>query len=186
MNRPTRPADPAATAAPDREPWNEQPLIRLIKAIMVLAVGLWALLVGFNNVADYEANRQFVQHVLAMDTVFPDNPLKHRAITDPRWQTAAYWLIIAAEFTMGALCVLGACRLFAGWRSRARFIRAKPLAACGLTLVFLTYFVGFVIIGGEWFCMWQSPIWNGQAKAVMFLTCAMLVLIVLLLDEQRT
>ena len=39
---------------------------------------------------------------------------------------------------------------------------------------------GFVIVGGEWFCMWQSTLWNGQAKAVMFLTCAMLVLIVLL------
>ncbi|MGB3423125.1 MAG: DUF2165 domain-containing protein [Castellaniella sp.] len=171
--------------SPDREPWNEQTTIRLLKAGMVLAVGLWALLIAFNNIVDYDANWQFVQHVLAMDTVFPDNALKHRAITDPRLQALAYRLIIAAEWTMGALCTFGALRLFRAWRSRARFIRAKAAAACGLTLIFLTYFVGFVIIGGEWFCMWQSPIWDGQAKAVMFLSCAMLVLIVLLMDEQR-
>ncbi|CDM25631.1 hypothetical protein BN940_15951 [Castellaniella defragrans 65Phen] len=170
---------------PDREPLDAQATIRVLKAGMVLAIGLWALLVAFNNVVDYDANWQFVRHVLSMDTVFPDNALKHRAITDERLQTAVYWLIIAAEWTMGALCLLGAIRLFRAWRSRDRFIRAKAIAACGLTLVFLTYFVGFVLIGGEWFCMWQSPIWNGQAKAVMFLTCAMLVLIVLLVDEQR-
>jgi predicted small integral membrane protein len=32
-------------------------------------------LVGINNVMDYRANFQFVQHVLEMDTTFPGNPL---------------------------------------------------------------------------------------------------------------
>jgi predicted small integral membrane protein len=32
--------------------------------------------------------------------------------------------------------------------------------------------------------MWQSTIWNGQAKAVMFVTCSTLVLIVLLVPEE--
>ncbi|MFT0531243.1 DUF2165 family protein [Castellaniella hirudinis] len=175
--------NPTPNPNPDRSPLNEPTGIRLLKTGMVLAVGLWALLVTFNNLADYESNWRFVQHVLSMDTVFSDNALKHRAITDVRLQTAAYWLIIAAESLMAGLCLLGALRLFLARRTRARFIRAKTVAASGLALVFLTYFVGFVIIGGEWFCMWQSPLWNGQEKAVMFLTCAMLVLIVLLLDE---
>ena len=175
------PSPHPATTDPD----DGQTMIRRLKAVMVLAIGLWALLIAFNNVADYASNWQFVQHVLAMDTVFPDNALQHRAITDVWLQTAVYWLIIAAEWTMGVLCFLGAIGLLHASRSRARFIRAKTLAACGLTLVFLLYFVGFVMIGGEWFCMWQSSIWNGQAKAVMFLTCAMLVLIVLLMDEPR-
>jgi predicted small integral membrane protein len=32
--------------------------------------------------------------------------------------------------------------------------------------------------------MWQSQIWNGQAKSVMFITCAMFVMVVLLLPEE--
>ncbi|MDM0115457.1 DUF2165 domain-containing protein [Variovorax sp. J22R133] len=158
--------------------------IRLLKTVMVLAVGLWALLIAADNIFDYDSNWHFVQHVLSMDTVFPDNALKWRAITSPMIQSIGYWAIIATEFVMSALCLAGAWALWRGRRDRLVFIAAKPLAACGLVLVFLLYFVGFVVVGGEWFCMWQSQIWNGQAKAVMFLTCAMLVLIVLLMREE--
>jgi predicted small integral membrane protein len=158
--------------------------VRAIKAIFVAAIGLWALVVGYGNLADHGANWAFVQHVLSMDTVFPDNPLKSRAITDPALQRAAYWTIIAVEWLMGFICLAGAWRLFGARRNARTFIAAKALAATGLALVFLLYFIGFVTIGGEWFTMWQSAVWNGQAKAVMFLTCAMLVLIVLLVPEQ--
>jgi predicted small integral membrane protein len=158
--------------------------IRLLKALMVSVVGVWALLIAFDNVVDYDSNWQFVQHVLSMDTVFPGNTLKYRAITNPTIQMLGYWLIIATEWLMSALCFAGAWRLFRARSSREAFIAAKPLAACGLVLVFLLYYVGFVVGGGEWFCMWQSQIWNGQAKAVMFLTCAMLVLLVVLSREE--
>jgi predicted small integral membrane protein len=158
--------------------------IRLLKTSMVFAVGLWALLVAVGNILDYDSNWHFVQHVLSMDTVFPDNALKYRAITNPTVQGLGYWVIIATEWVMSVLCLAGAWALFRARRDRGAFIAAKSLAACGLVLVFLMYFVGFVVVGGEWFCMWQSEIWNGQTKAVMFLTCAMLVLIVLLMREE--
>ena len=29
----------------------------------------------------------------------------------------------------------------------------------------LLYIVGFLVVAGEWFAMWQSKIWNGQATA---------------------
>lgn len=159
--------------------------IRLLKISMVFAVALWALLIAADNVFDYDSNWQFVRHVLSMDTVFANNTLRWRAITDPMLQSVGYWLIIATEWVMAALCLAGGVALFRARRDRAGFFAAKPLAAAGLVLVFLLYFVGFVVVGGEWFCMWQSAIWNGQAKAVMFLTCAMLVLIVLLLPDDE-
>src|SRR5207253_1339349 len=108
----------------------------------------------------------------------------YRAVTNPMMQTAIYWIIIATEWCMSVLCLIGAYRLFRARLDRRAFVDAKAVAACGLTLVFQLYFVGFVFVGGEWFSMWQSAVWNGQAKAVMFLTCAMLVLIVLLLPEE--
>jgi predicted small integral membrane protein len=158
--------------------------LRIIKAIMVATVGGWALLIAYDNMVDYGSNWAFVQHVLAMDTVFPDNALKSRAITDPALQKFAYWVIIATEGAMAIVCLWGAWRLFGARNDRRAFIVAKRPAAVGLLLVWLLYYVGFVIVGGEWFSMWQSKIWNGQAAAVDFLTCAMFVTIVLLLPEE--
>lgn len=157
--------------------------IRFLKSLMVAAVGLWALVVGVDNIVDYDSNWQFVKHVLSMDTVFADNPLKYRAITNPTLQAIGYGAIIATELAIAALCLGGAWKLVRARRDARAFTAAKSLAACGLVLLFLLYYLGFVLVGGEWFDMWQSNVWNGQAKAVMFLTCAMFVLIVLLLPE---
>jgi predicted small integral membrane protein len=119
-----------------------------------------------------------------MDTVFPDNPLKSRAIADPALQKLAYWSIIATEWLMALVCLYGAWRLFGARGDRRAFQAAKAPAAVGLLLVWLLYFVGFVAIGGEWFSMWQSTVWNGQQAAVRFVTCSMLVMVVLLLPEE--
>jgi len=158
--------------------------LRIVKALLVATVGAWAALVAYGNVADYASNWAFVQHVLAMDTVFADNPLKSRAITDPGVQRIAYVAIIAWEWLMAAACLYGAWRLFSARGERRAFAAAKVPAAIGLGLVWLLYFVGFIAIGGEWFSMWQSQTWNGQQGAFRFLTCAMLVMVVLLLPEE--
>lgn len=50
----------------------------------------------------------------------------------------------------------------------ASFNRAKGLAAVAASLGFLVWFFGFMVIGGEWFQMWQSSQWNGQQPAFRF------------------
>ena len=160
------------------------PAIRATKAVLVASIGFWALLVAYGNLADYGANWAFVQHVLAMDTVFADNPLKSRAITDPALQRAAYWIIIVVEATIALVCLYAAWRLFRARHDRRAFVAAKVPAMLGLTLMWLLYFVGFNTIAAEWFSMWQSSTWNGQAAAVRMLTCATLVMIVLLVPEE--
>ncbi|WP_093381829.1 DUF2165 family protein [Variovorax sp. OV329] len=57
---------------------------------------------------------------------------------------------------MSTLCLSGAARLFAARRHAAAFSAAKGLAAWSLGLAFLLDFVAFLVIGGEWSCMWQS------------------------------
>jgi hypothetical protein len=44
-------------------------------------------------------------------------------------------------------------------------------------LGFLVWFFGFMVIGGEWFQMWQSPLWNGQQAAFRFYLTILAVLI---------
>lgn len=39
--------------------------------------------------------------------------------------------------------------------------------------------VGFIIIGGEWFAMWQSSKANGQTAAGLFVSLILFVMIVL-------
>jgi len=157
-------------------------LIRLCKAALVGAVALFFTLIAYGNLTDYDSNWQFVQHVLSMDTTFPDSSLHWRAITDPDLQQLAYWLIIGAEILTALILWLGTIRLLAHV-SKPGFAGVKGIAVLGLTLGFLLYSVGFVSVGGEWFAMWQSEIWNGQAKAFQFLAMIGAVLIILLIPE---
>ena len=153
--------------------------------MLVASIGVFGVLVAYDNVVDYGSNWEFVQHVLSMDTVFPDNALRAtRAITSETIQRLAYWAIIAIEACFGVLCLAGAWRLYRARHDGRAFVAAKPLAVAGLALMFALYFLGFLLVGGEWLAMWQSTVWNGQAAALRFLTCAMFVMIVLLLPEE--
>ena len=49
------------------------------------------------------------------------------------------------------------------------FNAAKDVAVAGLVLGLLLWFGGFLIVGGEWFQMWQSKSWNGQEAAFRFI-----------------
>jgi len=110
-------------------------------------------------VFDYNSNYQFVRHVLSMDTIFPDSVLRSRAVDSETMWRAAYALIIAAEASTGLLLALGAGVLLGRLRASAKiFNHGKGWAMAGLTLGFCLWFFGFVVIGGEYFAMWQSKL----------------------------
>jgi predicted small integral membrane protein len=141
-------------------------IIRLAKVAIVAALASYALLVAWNNVVDYGSNHEFVRHVLSMDTTFPGNALMHRAISDETVWRLAYAVIIVTEWVTGLLLTAGALMLLARLRAPgAAFNRAKVWAVAGLTVGFGLWFFGFLVIAGEYFAMWQSKAWNGQASA---------------------
>jgi len=124
---------------------------------MVASLALFASIVVFGNLTDYQTNLVFVQHVLAMDTIFTSSTIGYRAITSPALQYAAYAIIIAAELAVALLCWAGAVQLVLHIRAEASaFNRVKTFAIAGLAAGFLVWQVGFMTIGGEWFGMWQS------------------------------
>jgi predicted small integral membrane protein len=160
--------------------------IRAAKVALVAAIALFASLVTFGNLTDYETNFLFVQHVLSMDTIFSFSTIKYRAITSPTLHHAAYAAIIAAEAATAALCWIGAAMLARRLRASAdAFNRAKTPAVLGLTLGFLIWQVGFMSIGGEWFGMWQSQQWNGVPSAFRFLITILAVLIFVAMPDQE-
>ena len=135
---------------------------RYAKLLLIGGLALLVSLVAFGNLTDYGSNFAFVQHVLAMDTIFPDATIRYRAITTPWLQHAAYALIIATQVATAALLWAGAWRMWSRRRDPAAlFRRAKGLATAGLSLGVLLWLVGFMAIGGEWFGMWMSTQWNG-------------------------
>jgi len=51
------------------------------------------------------------------------------------------------------------------------------VAIIALTVSLLQWLVAFLIVGGEWFLMWQSKTWNGQDAAIrMFIVIGIALL----------
>lgn len=144
-------------------------------ALMVAALGL---MVTLGNILDYGSNYAFVKHVLSMDTIFPDSALKYRAITNEIVWTIGYWSIIFCEGLICVFFLMGSCAL---WRARhksgAAFNQAKKWIYVGATVAMAVWFLGFMVVGGEYFLMWQSAEWNGQSAAFRFYMSVLGVLI---------
>lgn len=151
---------------------------RLSKIVLVAAIACFFTLVVFNNITDYGTNFAYVQHVLLMDTIFPDSNITWRAITQPQLHHAVYWSIIAWEAMTAVLCWIGVLHLSQNLKADTpAFQTAKSYAFVGLTASNLLWLLAFFCIGGEWFAMWQSPVWNGQQTGFRMFIISSIVLL---------
>ncbi len=151
---------------------------RIAKTAMVGSLAVFALLVAVNNLTDYGTNFAFVRHVLSMDTTRPGNALLYRRVTSPALWRAAYGLIILGEGLTGLSLGFAALAMLRQVRAAAaRFNRSKRFVFVGAAIGFLVWFFGFMVVGGEWFQMWQSEAWNGQQPAFRFYLTILVVLI---------
>jgi hypothetical protein len=107
-------------------------ILRISKVFLVACVALFALLVGVDNIFDYQPNFQAVRHILSMDTVPSDSTLLWRAITSETLHHAAYWLIIAAEIISGLICARGAFRPLLPWFHDRRRRMVSDVAIGGM------------------------------------------------------
>ncbi|MGW7579495.1 DUF2165 domain-containing protein [Streptomyces sp. NPDC054765] len=151
--------------------------LSLAGAVLTGTVALYLSLVAFGNITDFDTNREFVRHVLAMDTTFKDPDLMWRAVTSHAVQDAAYLAIIAWE-TAASLVLLTATALWAAGARHGSFARARWVSTLGLLMMLLLFGAGFLALGGEWFAMWQSKQWNGLEAAARNITLAGIALVV--------
>lgn len=155
-------------------------ILRLAKVFLLAAVALFYTIVVFNNVTDYSSNYQFVHHVLLMDTTFLGNHGMWRSIHVVPVQVGFYWGIIAWEAAAMALMWIAVYRLARVVRGPAEdFNAAKKIPIAALTMGLLLWLVAFITVGGEWFLMWQSKIWNGQEAAFRMFTVIGIVFLLL-------
>lgn len=141
--------------------------LRLLQAFTLFCAGLYGLFVFMGNVMDYDSNYQFVKHVLSMDTTFEGNALMWRAITEPWVWTVGYLGIIVAEAAFAALGLIGGVMLLLRRDADlARYDRTRLWGYTAYAVGLAIWFIGFIVIGSEWFAMWQSSTWNGKDTAM--------------------
>jgi predicted small integral membrane protein len=156
-------------------------VIKISKAVLILSTALFFTLVVFGNLTDYNSNYQFVQHVLSMDTTFEGNNLMWRAIDNPIIHHIFYSIIIIWEALIAIFLWIAGIKCLS--KKKKTFEKGITKAIIGLTLALLLWFLAFITIGGEWFAMWQSQIWNGQGAAFRMFAINGLTLLYLFVKE---
>jgi predicted small integral membrane protein len=154
--------------------------IRLAKIACIATLALDVALVAFDNVTDYWTNFAFVAHVLDMDDIPPASHLRWRAINSPLLHHMTYILIIMTEIIIAALGAVGAMAMLRALRAKGQnFHKAKKAAVVGLSLGFLLYEGAFIVVGGEWFSMWQARDFDavGSASRIAMAMLATLIFI---------
>lgn len=159
---------------------------RPAKIALVTGVAVFYSLMVFNNLTDFDSNYQFVRHVLMMDSTFPGNRGMWRAIQSPHIHVVFYLSIIAWEIGTAILLWWAAVQMLRQRCAEAGAFRAAQRLATGaLTLSLLMWLVAFLAVGGEWFLMWQSHLWNGQEAAARNFTVVGLVLLIVAQPESE-
>ncbi|WP_223460083.1 MULTISPECIES: DUF2165 family protein [unclassified Pseudomonas] len=147
-------------------PFTTSQVIRLSKATLMLFVSLFGLLMLYNNFTDYSSNYEYIAHVLSMDTTNDRHRYSHRAITSAIVHHRIYWLIITLEVVYTLFCLLGTYYLYKNINTcQEQFHEAKKPGLIGLLIALFLYYVGFQVIGAEWFNMDDSSAWNYQDRA---------------------
>jgi predicted small integral membrane protein len=141
-------------------------------------------LITIGNIHDPDANLKFVQHILSMDTVTRDSAMVSHGVMIPLIWRVGFWSIVLGEALTAALFAWGVVELLHARKYKARaFHQAKRFVYAGAGCAFLIWFVGFTAVGGEWFAMWQSQIWNGQQAAFRTFASILLVSIFIALPD---
>jgi predicted small integral membrane protein len=156
---------------------------RILKIIMSGGLAILTALIAYANIHDPGQNLSYVEHVLSMDTVPPDSAMRDHALPIPLAWQVAFWTIVAGEALTAVLFAVGAVELWRARHLKARmFHEAKRCVYLGAAGGLLIWFVGFTAIGGEWYAMWQSQVWNGQQAA--FRITALILLTVIFVGQQ--
>lgn len=138
-------------------------LIRYLKIILVLLVGLTGLFFVAGNIANWNAGLDLVRYVLSMEGheiygshIFP--PVTNSALV-----TIAYLLILAGESLVAALSFKGGWDLWSARKGSADIFNAsKTYSILGTGMAMVVWFGGFIVIGGVLFQMWQTKIGSGS------------------------
>ena len=156
-------------------------MIRIVKIILVVFVGLQGLFYFISNAVNWEYAQGAVGAVLSQadapaykNTIVPP-------ITNPMLVALATAMIMAGELLVGLISFKGAADLAAKVAAPAvEFNKAKKVAVLGCSMALIVWFCGFLVIGAALFQMWQGAIGAGSFEgAFIYLGSSAFVLLFL-------
>jgi len=166
--------------------WGGANVIRILKCLLVLTVGLNGLFCALQNVANIQQAKAALAYVISgtgHDT-YPHTLFFFSNSSALHW--AALIVALVGEFAVGFFGIKGAWDLFAARNGTAKqFHAAKTAGVWAAGMALLTWFSLFVTIGGAFFEMWQTPMGSGsQDHAFDFAAIsAITILFVYLTDD---
>ena len=161
-------------------------MIRYLKIILIVFVGLQGFFYFAENIANWEAAKGFVAYVFSLEghQAYPNALVP--AVTSPALVTAALIVIVTGEFLVGLLSFIGAASMFAAAGKRAEaFEASKKFAILGCGMALIVWFGLFTVIGGALFAMWQTPLGDGSLDGSLqyALTSGIVMLFVAMKDD---
>jgi predicted small integral membrane protein len=154
-------------------------MIRILKALLVLSIGLHALFYVLQNIANLEAAHGVIGYVFSMadHQAYPDTLFFRIASPEIHW--VAVVIVFALEFSIGFFGIKGGWDLFRTRTAPAvEFAAAKKAGVIAAGLALLTWFGVFMTWGGAFFQMWQTEVGHGSmADAFSFAAISAIVIL---------
>jgi predicted small integral membrane protein len=158
-------------------------MARVVTSLCVLMVAAYYLVVGFDNITNptnpNAGNWPFVQGVISGDGVPADSGFEWRFIDATWFQAIAYIGVMTAETITGFLLLIAGIKGLRASPTCPRWGQAQKWTYAGGILGLAVFFLGFMVIGGNWFIMYLNSKWNGLEPAFQnsAMTALMLVLV---------
>lgn len=161
-------------------------MFRIVKALLVLFIGLHALIYALQNVANLNEAHAALGYVLsgADHEVYPRTSFFH--VTSPAVHWAALAFIIAGEAAIGFFGIKGAWDMIAARNGTIQeFHSAKRAGLWAAALALLVWFGFFMTFGAAYFQMWQTEVGAGSMEGAFMYSMASVItmLFVYLTDD---
>ncbi len=161
-------------------------MFRMLKALLVLFIGLHALIYALQNIANLNEAHAALGYVLsgADHEVYPGTLFFN--VNSPAAHWAALALVIVGELAIGYFGIKGAWDMFAARDGTAeQFHTAKSAGLWAAGLALLIWFGIFMTFGAAFFQMWQTEVGSGSMEgAFMYsMASAITMLFVYLTDD---
>ncbi|MEH6700871.1 DUF2165 domain-containing protein [Parasphingorhabdus sp.] len=154
-------------------------MLRILKILLIVSVGTWAVLGAFGNILDWNGTTGAVAATTSMST-FDGGADDWRATSNPAIVLAGALAIILLKSASAILCLTGAWQM---WTARGAdtvaFSQAKTYALAGCGVAIFMLFSGWIVIAETWFELWRSEVLREAALDAAFRYCGMIGLIAL-------
>jgi predicted small integral membrane protein len=148
-------------------------MLRILKVLLVLFIGLHALIYALQNVANLEAAHTALGYVLSNADHEVYSNTMFFAVANPMVHWVALWLVIVGELAVGALGIKGAWNMFTARNDTVeQFHAAKRNGVLAAGVALLVWFGFFMTFGAAFFQMWQTEIGAGSMEGAFMYSMA--------------